>query len=357
MDSKQILARLSVNDIIKLMTEYFQIPYAEEDSDEYVRFLTMCHNEDPYEASYKLYLYKDTKELHCYTSCGHMSLYDLIMELKGITFAESVEFVKQYFHIGEVGIKKFGRTEEERKPMEIVPYVKKKVDFNEKLPIADKCVLNTLINYHAVEWLQEDISHKTMDLYNIKFDLYTNSIIIPHNNIDGNLVGIRQRNLGKKQIEIGRKYVPFVCLSTNQQFRHKLSMNLYGLDINKERIQQSKKAIVFEAEKSVLKMDSVFGINPSVSVCGSTISEYQLNLLRQLGVEEIYIAFDKEEDKGESWKKKMNKLYKRIVENDFKCFVIEDTDNLLDNQESPIDKGKKIFLELLNNAKEFVDKR
>lgn len=67
MDSKQILARLSVNDIIKLMTEYFQIPYLEEDNDEYIRFLTMCHNEDMYEASYKLYLYKDTKELHCYT--------------------------------------------------------------------------------------------------------------------------------------------------------------------------------------------------------------------------------------------------------------------------------------------------
>ena len=41
MDSKQILARLSVNDIIKLMTEYFQIPYLEEDNDEYIRFLTM----------------------------------------------------------------------------------------------------------------------------------------------------------------------------------------------------------------------------------------------------------------------------------------------------------------------------
>lgn len=304
------------------------------------------------------YIYtKIPKSFIAIPNCGHMSLYDLVMELKGITFAESVEFVKQYFHIGEIGIKKFGRTKEEKKPIEIIPYVKKKVDFDEKLPIADNCVLNTLINYHAVEWLQEDISHETMDLYNIKFDLYTNSIIIPHNNIDGNLVGIRQRNLGKKQLEIGRKYVPFVCLSTNQQFRHKLSMNLYGLDINKERIQQSKRAIIFEAEKSVLKMDSAFGVNPSVSVCGSTISEYQLNLLRQLNVEEIYVAFDKEEDKGEAWKKKMNKLYKRITENDFKCFIIEDTNNLLDNQESPIDKGKEIFLELLNNAKEFVDKR
>ena len=58
------------------------------------------------------YIYtKIPKNFIAIPNCGHMSLYDLVMELKGITFAESVEFVKQYFHIGEVGIKKFGRTE------------------------------------------------------------------------------------------------------------------------------------------------------------------------------------------------------------------------------------------------------
>lgn len=67
MDSKQILARLSIDDIVKLLSNYFGIPFVEEDNEEYIRFLTMCHNDDPYEASYKLYLYKDTKELHCYT--------------------------------------------------------------------------------------------------------------------------------------------------------------------------------------------------------------------------------------------------------------------------------------------------
>ena len=72
-------------------------------------------------------------------------------------------------------------------------------------------------------------------------------------------------------------------------------MNAYGIDKNKEAIKEYKKCIIFEAEKSVLKMDSIYGNNPSVAVGGSSVSEYQLNLLKVNGCEKVYLAFDREE--------------------------------------------------------------
>ena len=57
-----------------------------------------------------------------------------------------------------------------------------------------------------------------------------------------------------------------------------------------------KKAIIFESEKSVLKYASLFGWDNNISVacCGSNISMYQIQLLLDLGVEEIIVAFDRQ---------------------------------------------------------------
>lgn len=69
MDSKQLIQKVSVNDIIGLMTNYFHIPFLEEDynNTEYIRFLTLCHHmDDPSEANYKLYFYRQSKTFYCY---------------------------------------------------------------------------------------------------------------------------------------------------------------------------------------------------------------------------------------------------------------------------------------------------
>ena len=357
MDSKQLIQKVSVNDIIGLMTNYFHIPFLEEDynNTEYIRFLTLCHHmDDPSEASYKLYFYRQSKSFYCFSNCGSMSLFDLVMQLKDITFSESVEFLENYFHLG-IGGRGFGRPKFEK---EIEPYIPKKVDFNEKLPLYTEYALNTLVNHHPIEWLNEGITQETMTKYEIKYDIYTDGIIIPHRDNEGGLVGIRQRNLDKRQVEMyGRKYVPYTDIRNKHMYKHKLSMCLYGLWINKSSIQDYKKCIIFESEKSVLKMDSAYnGANPCVSVGGSTVSEYQLNLLRELGVNDVYLAFDKETEKGEAWEKKMTRICNRIIDNGFNCYVIKDEIGLLDEKESPIDRGRDKFEILLKNSKMYIDK-
>ena len=280
-----------------------------------------------------------------------MSLFDFVMTMNNCTFAESVQFLESYFHIGMNFQRGFGRPK--REEIEIKPYVRKEVDFNEQLPEYDGSILNTFINYKPIEWIYEGISVETMEKYGIRYSIENNSIIIPHRDKDGRLVGIRERNLDKRQVEVlGRKYVPHFSFTHRKTYKHRLSMNAYGIDKNKEAISEYKKCIIFEAEKSVLKMDTIYGNNPSVAVGGSSVSLYQLNLLKELGVKDVYLSFDKEE--GIKWEQKLDKICKRIYDFGFNVFIIEDKEGkYLDLKSSPIDHGKEVFEILLQGARKY----
>ena len=351
MDSKELLNKISVEQIVGLMVNYYGIEMKEDTDPLAYIFATRCHHSFDEEASFKLYLYKENKTFVCYSSCGSMSLFDFVMTMNDCTFAESVQFLEEYFHIGINFQRGFGRPKREK--IEIKPYVKKEVDFNEQLPQYDDNILNTFINFHAVEWLEEGISHETMDKYGIKYDIETQGVVIPHYDKDSRLVGIRERNLDKRQIDMGRKYVPYTSFTHRKTYKHPLGKNLYGINFNKEAINKFKKCIIFEAEKSVLKMDTVYGNNnPSVSVGGSSISEYQLNLLKTNGCEKIYLAFDRED--GEKWENKLDKICQRIINFGLECYVIEDKEGkYLNLKSSPIDHGKEVFEILLQGARKY----
>lgn len=135
-------------------------------------------------------------------------------------------------------------------------------------------------------------------------------------------------------------------------YNHPLGFNLYNINNSKENIKRTKKAIIFEGEKSCLLFASYFGQENdiSVAVCGSNLSSYQVDILLKLGVEEIVIAFDKQFQKlGDrehiGWVKKLkeiNKKYSKYV----KISYMFDKEDKLKYKDSPIDEGKDIFIEL-----------
>ena len=350
MDSKELLSKISLDSIVDMLTNYYDIEMDDDTDTEALHFRTDCHNPHN-EGNFKLYLFKDSKMFFCYSCCGSMSLYDFIMEMENLTFAESVQFAQDFFKIGTT-VRGFGRKEVPKK--EFV-YKKKEVDLNEVLPEYENYILNTFLNYHSVEWLYEGITHETMDKYEIMFDEVSEGIIIPYRDKDGRLIGIRQRNLDKRQLELKRKYVPYTSLRSRITYKHQLGKSLYGIYTNQERIKETQLCVLWESEKSVLLMDSLYGNNPSVAVGGSTISEYQLNLLKTLGVKDVYVAFDNENFEDEKWNKKLNKIYTRIVNFGFNCFVVRDWEQkYLDEKDSPIDKGIEVWRALLSQAREFI---
>ena len=182
----------------------------------------------------------------------------------------------------------------------------------------------------------------------ICYDPVMQGIVIPHYNIDGKLIGIRERTLIKENEDTG-KYKPAIL--NYKMYNHALGFNLYNLNNSKENIVFYKKVIVFEGEKSCLLYKSYFPENDiSVAVCGSNLTKYQVDLLLSLEVDEICIAFDKQfkeigDIEWKNWTKKLKDIYKKYGTK-VKITFLFDKWNLLEYKDSPIDKGKDIFQEL-----------
>lgn len=217
--------------------------------------------------------------------------------------------------------------------------------------------MDVFTNHKPIEWLQEGITEEAMDKFNIKYSISQNKIIIPHYNINNELIGIRGRALNVEDIEKG-KYKPVFI--ENTLYNHPLSLNLYGLNHTIENIKKSGKIILFESEKSVLLMDSYYDFNFSAAVCGSNLNKNQINiLLKNCPGVDIIIAFDKEYKRIDSpeAKKYLDKIrsigYK--YNKYFNFYYLADRTNLLDYKDSPIDKGPETFEFLLANKSRIGD--
>ena len=226
-----------------------------------------------------------------------------------------------------------------------------------------KCLFNYFDrNTFYKGWIDEGISIPSMEKFGIEWYEYQKYIIIPHYDIDGHLVGIRRRSLQPEDSK--RKYMPLFM--TGKEFDHPLGLNLYGLYENKENIKRFKKAVIVEGEKSVLKADTYFnGKSCVVATCGFNVSDWQIRALEKLGVDTVYLGFDKDfDDKYEEVYKADKLLYDNYLRYNerlrtlaqrlalsFNVFLIKDTKGLLDIKDSPLDKGKDVYNQLIKMAK------
>ena len=342
-DYQSVIEGLNTDKIIELMVTLGVEDY--EVKSGYVVFQTICHNEDATEASMKLYYYENSHMFMCYTECGPMTIFQFLKkyyetrEIEYDWYTDIYQVIldcSNFSTIDNFKDKKY----KSRKDL----YVYKDIPQLETYPNG---VLECFVKFYPPEWLHDGISKKTMDKFNICYSPIQNKIIIPHYNVDGNLVGIRGRALNEWEVENVGKYMPVQIES--KWYSHPLGLNLYGLNLNKENIKKSRICFIFEAEKSVMQCDGFQMDNCAVAVCGSQLNKWQIKtLIKTCHPQEIVICFDKEEQPPSDWY--FNKLYKLC--NKYKNYAdfsfIYDRENLLDMKDSPSDKGEEIFKELLS---------
>lgn len=221
----------------------------------------------------------------------------------------------------------------------------------------------TPINEHNLEvfsyttpitdWINEGIDSNTLQKFEIGYFARDNAISIPHRDRMGNLIGIRQRELSPERIEAFGKYHPSKI--EEKVLAHRLGSNLYGLNNTISAIARHRRILIYESEKSVLKTDTFYGEdNYSVAVCGSNITDTQIAIIKTLGVEKVILAFDKEYSDAHSWKAEAykNKLALKLepLLNYASCYLVMDgEENLLEEKDSPVDKGKEVLERLMDN--------
>lgn len=105
-------------------------------------------------------------------------------------------------------------------------------------------------------------------------------------------------------------------------------------------------------EKSVLKYASFFGIDNDISVacCGSNISAYQVQLLKEAGANEIVIAFDRQfqeigDNEFKRLKSNLIKIHNKYCK-EINVSLIFDKKMITGYKSSPIDEGPEKFLQL-----------
>lgn len=311
---------------------------------------TYCHNTLDTEAKQKLYYYNNSKLFKCYTECdSSFDIFELYKKLqlnfhsKEVNLYEAIHFVASFFGISDMEMDYISISD--------FDYLNKflpKQNFITNLKTINSHILDIFSDFEATEWKNEGINHGTFKTFGIKYQMFDERIIIPHKDVHGNLVGIRVRNLRDSDINFRGKYCPLYY--NNTLYNHPLSLNLYGLYENLDNIQNTGTAIIFEGEKSVLKLHSYLPQQSiGVAVCGSHISEPQIQLLTRHGkVNTVVIAFDKEYTTPEEYDKYYYKI--RKIADKIKpyatTYVMMDSTNLLNHKDSPIDGGLDTFLKL-----------
>ena len=340
---KELVDNLTIDNIKSLLNK-LKIPYREIEKG--LVMPTVCHNINIDEASWKLYYYQDHHIFYCYTECSKaMSIFKFLKtyyETRQIEYDWFEDIYNVVLNCGNFRPKEGFDTIQYQSLKDRYRIKKKQVEL-EKYPSG---ILDIFMKNYPVEWLNDGISRRAMDKYNIKYSVSQNKIIIPHYDINNNLIGIRGRALNEWEIENIGKYMPIQI--EKKWYTHPLSLNLYGLNHTKENIKKYGICYIGEAEKFCLQSESFSFPNCSCAVCGSQFNKYQLDILmKNCRPKEIVICFDKEEkDKEDKYFFKLYNLCKKYI-NYCKMSFIYDNDNLLKLKESPTDCGENIFKKLL----------
>lgn len=344
LDSNTVKESLTEDNILTMLQDLGAQPI---EYDAKIECLTLCHGGD----SHKLIYYKDTHMFMCYTSCGSMDIFTLVSKIRDSSFHEALVYIANRFNIQSIMQTGFTGIATEQL-VKIPNFEPKKIEIAplEKL---DEHLMDGFYRYFYKGWLDEGISPHAMDKFEIRYNLVDNQIVIPHRNINGDLVGIRVRNLNRDEVDAGRKYIPIFMFG--RSLRYLTGMNLYGFYQNKESINQTRKVVIFEAEKSVLKMEDYFpDKNYSVAISGSNMTAYQEKILDDYAdVDEVIVALDKEyenidSDEAMRYAEKIMKIYGKMT-NRYNVSVIWDTEGLLNYKDSPVDQGKEVFEKLYRN--------
>ena len=233
------------------------------------------------------------ENLYCNSFSTHLefkgNIFELVQQMKGKTFGQSIYYIHKL-----LGLKyDYNGKKEEPKEDSILDFFKKyKTKPNKKTKevelkkYTDEEIFGMYVRCPYANWVKEGIIAKVQEEFGIGYCFSSDRIAIPHRYWKtGEIIGLIGRTL--KSAEICEyfdipKYFPIIP--------YKKGCNLYGLWENMEYIKQAKEVIVFEAEKSVMKMASK-GIRNTCCVCCHDLSDEQVKILIGLNVN-IVLAYD-----------------------------------------------------------------
>lgn len=206
------------------------------------------------------------------------------------------------------------------------PCTHEKVEKSKPLP------QNCMEKYEKVEnklavWKKEGISDASLTKFQVYYDGFSDRLVYPIRNPAGEIVNIGGRTLDPDYKEKKlRKYTYFNSWGTIN--------TIYGLAENKPDILRQREIVLFEGCKSVLLADT-WGIHNTGAILTSHLSQKQMKILAGLGVRVVF-ALDKDVDITADRHISALRQYCNV-------FYIKDTEGLIGDKDSPVDKGLEVY--------------
>lgn len=330
---------LTLDDVCGILEELGAEPRV---SGDIIYCRTICHEGD----SHKLIYFNNTGYFYCHTNCGCIGdIFALVgLVLQTDCFDACVNWVAKRV---SGGVRLTGQGHKpfilETEEIEELP-----LDFSEPVTLPEYD--NPIIHYpkpRILDWEREGITKDVCDDAGICYEPTIGAILIPHRDMQGRLIGIKQRTLVLEDELACGKYRPYSSHGICYTFP--TALNLYGIDKAKKSIATRGIAVIVEAEKSVLEARSMANKYdvPFVACSGSNISKFQMKQLLDCGATSVVFALDKDYQKEEEpqYKQLIDK-YKKLASkysDYFECSFIVDRKGLLTPHQSPTDAGKDIW--------------
>lgn len=309
-----------------------------------------CHNIKEYQTEYRAALPNKTnstavcvKKDNLYTAIRSNDInvqgdiFILIIELKRVSFGKANKLMHYYLGLEYKFFNKDREVKNKPNILEVFRKVKRsRFIINQDVPVYDESILKEYSDLPHISWVREGIMPFACEKFNIGYDYSKKRIIIPWRYWCGE---------DEKQYMgiVGRTTIPNSDLLDIPKYLaikpFRKSLGLYGLYENYQTIQKKRYAVVYEAEKSVLKRYSRKD-GTGVAIGCHDLSDEQVKILIGLNVD-IIIAYDKGISLHDI-RKDCERFYK--IRN---VYYIKDSYGLLGTKESPADRPNKEFEFLL----------
>lgn len=267
-----------------------------------------------------LTIYPETNTFYCFSCAVNGRIIEWLRTFEGLSYDESVEKTARLV----------GTDISSLKTSDTVAFFKTLNQKGKSKEIDERNILDWS-QYEKYddeipqEWVKEGISEETLKTFEIRVDKSSNRIVYPVYDNDLKLIGVKGRTRFEnyKSLKI-MKYMNYYPIGSVDYFA--------GMKQCRDEIIKTKKVIIFEGIKSVMKMWS-WGYHNCLATETSHINAEQIKLLIKMGLKEVVIAYDKGVDKIDVG------MLKRFTN----VYVIKDKHGLLEDKDAPVDKGKDVW--------------
>jgi len=312
-------------DIVEYIGQYLEL---EERNGE---FLALCpfHSENT-----ESFTVTPSTQLYCCFGCkAGGNVLTFIQNYHKCDFSKAVRMLKEFANITDDYVDlRLSATKTIKK---FKPSKSRKPDVKHKILSPDIMIQYEKELDKLKIWANEGITYEVMEKYQVRYDPFSNRIVYPIRDLNGNIISIKGRTLDPDfKAKKLRKYTYFEKIGDLD--------TIFGYYEHLQDILNKKEIVLFEGEKSVMLAES-WGITNTAAILTSHLNPFQLPILIKLGVRVVF-ALDEEVNITED--ENIKKL-SRFVEVEY----IKDNDHLLDEKAAPVDHGQDIWERLYEGRK------